>query len=1068
VNIRRFTGFILANLLGLVLSVHAQIGNNWHVEYFDGDKGLSGPESYWLLQDKLGYLWIATADGLNRFDGYGFKTFRKVPGDTNSIGSSQVSRMVIDQKGNLWVGYSTGGISYYDALKGSFKNYMPLKSVGTSLPPESVSLLYIDRKNNLWIGVRRHGLIRFDIQKNSFIHYSPLPDIHPSYSKEVQQVYNTVYDIYEDESGLFWLATHNGLYTFNPSNGIYAPVRQGPVVPHSFRNDLFRCIVQGKDNTLWMAGWAGGLTSYNTRTREWKNFKFNHQRSAPETRNIIVDIEWKNDNELWIASHDRGIGIFDTKQSEFRFLESSSLLRENLPLINCYNILVDKEKNTWVAHERGLSHISIGSNIFPFTSLPVKHSDNALFFGVTAVIEDTLRHKLIFGTEYADGLNILDKKTGALKNIRFETAKGEEKLLLVNDVLRDSKGTIWVATRDYIYHYDPAKQTLVKPVQPPFDSSSNRSDYYYRIFEDSRGNIWITTVRNGVYRYDAQQRFTHYRHHQNDLNSLCSNTIIEVAEDKRGHLWFASSRSGVSIFDPSNSTFTNLKHSDRDLHSLGSDKITSIICDAKGFVWIATDGGGLSRINANETNPKRFEVYTVEDGLPSDIVLNIMDDASGNIWIASALALSVLNPSTNSISSFTDRDGLRDDYKAYRLIKGYNGKMFIGSFAGYYEFNPATVLPKETKYNLVVNSFKVFDKDCTFLDEIKQKGAINLMPDENFFSFEFAALNLTAPEKFKYAYKLEGFDKDWIYCGTRRYASYTNLPGGEYVFKVKAAYGGCATCENWEGQELAIPLHIESPYWKKSWFIALIAALASVLVYLIYRLRFRQVQEQEKLKKVYNEKIADIEMKALRAQMNPHFIFNCLNSINRYIVKSDHAKASLYLTRFSKLIRLILDNSNSKHILLSHELEALRLYIEMEALRFDNRFSYTITVADDTHSDMIEVPPLIIQPYVENAIWHGLLHKESDGHLSVSIRQVNDHILECVIEDNGVGRDRAREFKSKSATTKKSLGMKLTQDRINILNQYASIDASVQIIDLVDDRSLPTGTRVIVKIPIEG
>ncbi|MEP7107365.1 MAG: histidine kinase [Ferruginibacter sp.] len=210
----------------------------------------------------------------------------------------------------------------------------------------------------------------------------------------------------------------------------------------------------------------------------------------------------------------------------------------------------------------------------------------------------------------------------------------------------------------------------------------------------------------------------------------------------------------------------------------------------------------------------------------------------------------------------------------------------------------------------------------------------------------------------------------------------------------------------------------------------------------------------------------EIEMRALRAQMNPHFIFNSLNSINKYILKNDQINASRYLTRFAKLIRLILDNSNSKEVALSDDLEALQLYIEMESLRFGNKFTYGIIVDEDVRVDTLQVPPLIIQPYVENAIWHGLLHKETDAHLTVSIKKTADYMLNCIIEDNGIGREKAREMKSKSANTNKSLGMKLTQERISMLNQYTSLNASIQIIDLANAAGEATGTKVIVTIPI--
>jgi len=264
---------------------------------------------------------------------------------------------------------------------------------------------------------------------------------------------------------------------------------------------------------------------------------------------------------------------------------------------------------------------------------------------------------------------------------------------------------------------------------------------------------------------------------------------------------------------------------------------------------------------------------------------------------------------------------------------------------------------------------------------------------------------------------------------------------------------------------------IDCEHSRKNFFttkhLSILTTIASLCANKIVRARAEEEKEQAMMTLMETrQKMAEVEMQALRAQMNPHFIFNCLNSINRYIVKSDQVTASLYLTKFAKLIRLILDNSNSKNVILSNELEALKLYIDMEALRFDKKFSYEIILDEGVPADSIELPPLIIQPYVENAIWHGLLHMQTVGHLKIHINLPHENMLQCVIEDNGIGREKARELKSKSATTKKSLGMKLTENRLSLLNRHAQLNASVEIIDLVKEGNEPAGTKVILNIPI--
>jgi LytS/YehU family sensor histidine kinase len=266
---------------------------------------------------------------------------------------------------------------------------------------------------------------------------------------------------------------------------------------------------------------------------------------------------------------------------------------------------------------------------------------------------------------------------------------------------------------------------------------------------------------------------------------------------------------------------------------------------------------------------------------------------------------------------------------------------------------------------------------------------------------------------------------------------------------------------------------IDSEHSKKRFFtqrhLTILSTIASLCAAKMIKAQAEaEKSETEQILMATKQQMADIEMQALRAQMNPHFIFNCLNSINRYIVKSDQATASLYLTRFAKLIRLILDNSNSKTVTLTNELEALRLYIEMESIRFEKQFTYNISLGDHVMPDHLYVPPLIIQPFVENAIWHGLLHKEGEGHLDIRIQLNGDQHLECTVEDNGVGRAKAKELKSKSASNTKSLGMKLTESRLALLNKQANWNAVVEVLDLVDARGEAAGTRVTIKIPMDS
>jgi hypothetical protein len=431
-------------------------------------------------------------------------------------------------------------------------------------------------------------------------------------------------------------------------------------------------------------------------------------------------------------------------------------------------------------------------------------------------------------------------------------------------------------------------------------------------------------------------------------------------------------------------------------------------------------------------------------------------DRAGRIWIGGDDGLYLLNRNTSKLQWFDFRDNIQNKpLNINGVFEASNGRMYVGGLNGLNYFDPGLLKYREEKLNVIIATVRV-NQDDSLLTE--NHGTLTLDWTQNSVEIQYLTSYFRNPEKLMYRYRLAGLDDNWVDNAHNSRVRFSSLPPGQYTFSVAASLDGIT----WSETATPLAFVILEPWWRTWWFVGAMLSLVVGLAYWLFRRRIKVIRRQTALR----EHMAELEMRALRAQMNPHFIFNCLNSINRYIVKSDNATASLYLTRFAKLIRLILDNSNSKKVLLSNELEALKLYIEMERIRFDNKFDYRMIVDEGVHTDSIGVPSLIIQPYVENAIWHGLLHKEGNGSLWVKIRMLDENTLECVIEDNGVGREKAAEFRSKSATGKKSLGMKLTEDRIAVLNQYAQTNASVEIVDLEDGSRVATGTRVVVIIPV--
>jgi hypothetical protein len=388
------------------------------------------------------------------------------------------------------------------------------------------------------------------------------------------------------------------------------------------------------------------------------------------------------------------------------------------------------------------------------------------------------------------------------------------------------------------------------------------------------------------------------------------------------------------------------------------------------------------------------------------------------------------------------------------------GNFYICTMGGYYTFNPREVLkPLSNAPNLHLTSLLV-NNEKVFPGNISSRGdSLSLGHNQNIISFEFAALNFTNPTKNHYSYILEGVDNTWSPASIERSVKYSSLQPGEYTFRVRLV--GYNYSQN---PEYSLKISIAQPFWRSLWFILSTTILVITGLFTLHRFRLNQVRKQHAIESEFQQKIAEAEMHALRLQMNPHFIFNSLNSINRFILKSDVEQATHYLTKFSKLMRLILDNSKNKIVSLTDELMTIKLYIELESIRFNGKFNYSINLDDNVNPELITIPPMLIQPFVENAIWHGLLHKDSVGNIQIFFQKEND-LLVCTVQDDGIGRKMAQQLKSKSAVLEKSYGMKITKDRLEYENHNGN-QSSVDVIDLVASDGISLGTKVVIKIKI--
>lgn len=1045
----RLSGFYLPALLVLFpFAGKAQDLNDLQFELLDEEDGLSNHGVTQLALDSSGFLWAGSFDGLSRYDGHTFKVFRHNEADPNSPLRDDGHALFVDKKGTLWVSYSNGTLSVLDPYCQCFKHVWDQHNRPDQMPEVTLVIHHEDQNGVFWAAAWDFGLASFNPKTGQLAHFD-LPDIHKEYPKAAQGAYNNVKDIYQSPNGLLWLATANGLYSFDPRSNKFTYKLFTPFDPQKSRNDYFNFILPDGDKGLWLSAWAGGVSYFDFATEKFTTYRYHPHDFRESIGNIVTGLAPKSPTELWVTTEDRGLGVFNHQSGTFRFGGELGIT---------YQLLISKDGVMFLSTTEGIFKHNPYSRLFHFKTLPISKSQNNDDFVIADILEDPANQAVYFATQLGNGFCVLDKRTGKLKEFPVEVHPDRnESFMRVTNLHHDQKGRLWVFSKDYLYVFDKERQRLEKISQDNLAPESDIRPSFEKMVCSPDGDLWLVTSQGGLRKLDPETRQLSARVNPAGKPEEKPVTVEQVAWDRHGTMWVAGGGK-LHCFDKATGRF--FVPLDSSAQAPLANTILGMDTDKNGNIWIALRRTGLLRIDTQDPDKPTAKLFNRENGLPSVRISSMkIDRQQGNIWMPTLLGMVCMNPNDLTCRIFNQTVGMDKHVQWMQLISSEDGNFYITSRNKYCKvdfdvMNRALPLPQ-----VYIDKFSVLNKERSGL--FSSSSSITLKPSENVFSFEFGCIDLTNQALNKFAYKLEGWDADWVQAGTRRYAGYTNLNGGNYVFKVKVA-----NSEGVWSEPIAVPVFIETPVHKRGWFMVMAALFFAALIYGLYLYRIRQIEHAERLRTEFNRQLAESRMEALRAQMNPHFIFNCLNSINRYIIKGDVKTSSLYLTRFAQLIRLILDNSKSKKVVLANELEALRLYVDMESLRFDHKFTFDIACDDDVDADQINVPPLLIQPYVENAIWHGLLHKDGNGHLSVRVSLEDESLLRCTITDNGIGRAKAAEYKSKNAPTRQSVGMKLTEERLHHASDASVQTGSQNIIDLFDENGQACGTQVVLTIPI--
>ncbi len=983
-----------------------------------------------MYKDHKGLLWFGTWDGLNRFDGIRFDIIRmKVGSIKEGLSNNTINAITQDSHHNLWVG-TDGGINCfsYNNLKRKRINLINKSAIIN----DTIHAVYIDNNDRIWLGSQK-GLGVINANRDSILLFSQMV----GFSTELDGI--EIRQITKFNNGILWIGTANGLYKYTKSSNKITHY-QSPQIS----DNHITFIQQYKDSSLFV-GTENGLNIINLYTNYIiQKFPFSSKKIAGE--NVFLSCLLANNNEFLFGISTHGLNRYNIKEDKFSLFKSPNISNGNSDYYNAAEediscMLKDNYNNLWLGTAwNGFLCISPEPLLFKKfvakkNGLNDKHIWAFLF----------TNNELWIGTE--KGINIYNNTS---HKIRYLTTKNGLCSNRIRALQKDKYGRIWIGTFDNGINIINTDKKILHFSYT--DSSSVIPDNkIWHFVEDTAGFMWVST-HNGLAKINYQTfSSVFYKNTPKDSNSLSSNSVFNANFDSHGRLW-VSTYHGLNLFRPKTNDFKHYYHQEGNHSSLSTNKIFKVYDDGEGNLWIATIGGGLNKLDLNSGE---IEWFTTKDGLSNNIIYSLIDDGMGYLWLSSNLGINRFNKHTHIVNTYSVEDGLQSsefNFGAALIDSSHN--IYMGGMQGFNVFNPQRINNKDYKAPLCISD--VFVNNVGSIYNINFGDTVYLEPSLNSFEIKYTKLNLKNSSKELFRHKLTPYETEWINTnGDIAKAKYTNIPAGTYIFTLQSAnkYGV------WNTKPYNLSIVVKQYWYKTYWFISSAIIIFLLIIITVIRMRFQRV----KFKSEVEKQIYQLEKQSLRLQMNPHFIFNTLNSIQSYILNNDKKESISYLSKFAKLMRSILQNSSESIISLKSEIEILNHYIVLEQLRFDKSFDYKIEVDEYIDIDFIGIPGMLIQIYVENAIIHGISPlKERRGYIKISFKIKGD-MLQCAIEDNGVGREYHKNNSNKLHVSK---GMLISKKRLEILNRKNE-ESPLIIEDLRNNAGQAIGTRVILMIDIE-
>ncbi len=963
----------------------------------------------------------------------------------NGLPQSQAYAICFDNKQHAWIGTQGGGIAIYDGIdikyitqeEGLLSNRVyDLKLIDDKIFAACKGGVSVIDSEDLSLS-NSYRFINADELAQSITYYKNqvflgsnkgLYILTDSLVNQLPFSGQTIYSFFKENNGELWVCSNKGISQFNnPINKINRA--------RGLKNEEVTSVVEYQNE--WLIGtYGGGVWKYNKSSKIKRLDTDNDLRDA-----IILKMVVQND-KIWIATMNNGLYFYDFKVNRLTQFTVSEGLSNN----NVHELNIDVWGNLWIGTSGG------GVSIFNNSPFVTYNKSNGLSSNyIYAVLKDQLGN-LWVGTQ---GLGV--QKINDTLSIFFDEERGF-KATKTKAIFEDSNGTIWLGTEGeglgkVINNITSGDSVMM------YKQSNGLYDSWIRCFtENARRKTMYIGTSKGIYYTSIINRGTELNRFRKLKNDLSSTRVNDLAWNGDVNVLLFASDKGVGFvkknkvtyFEP-NGEFRNVAFKD-------------------SLIWFGSTDKGVLEVKYVNDSVYKSKWLSKSKILASNNIYQLIEDFP-DLWIGTEKGLTqynIIDKTTRQYGYDEGFEGVETNVNA--AFKDKDAQLWFGTTDGLFlyskgkSYDSLQGLPPVFSFE-DIQVFYQSILETEYVDSFLNAGLLEFKHTDNHLGFSIKAHHFTYQNKIKYRWKLDGIDKGWSRPSKNNSATFSNLEPGDYTLFVQASIDN-----EWDVKPIVFEFKIMTPFWQQNWFILSYILLGLIiLAFLIYNFIKRQQNKNKALiEKIELEKsVLELEQKALRLQMNPHFIFNVLNSIHHLIILNDSAKARYALSKFSKLMRMVLENSRNKLVSIDDELDTIQNYVQLEKLTGQIDFDFKATIDPLLDSNELILPPLMVQPFIENAIIHGLKKINRKGIITVDFKLESENYVTCTIEDNGNGRLAAESQKAQKDQYHKSTALQVTQERLANLNNSAKTDEKdFEIIDLKDDDGNALGTKVIIKVKL--